>query len=269
MQVKAKMSLYSLIWCLLFNGLLIAGLFLAAAQLLHGIDRWLQPLLGGSGVEMSDEARLAIGNLNNFLAPVRTYLAPAVFGLGAVATLLLWLFVQGSGRGLLARSAALPAPPAKTEAGGGGRREAVPASAGAAVAAAPPTPADHTSAVQILGILQRQGRLLDFLQEDLGRYQDDQIGAAVRNIHQDCKAALVEHIKLAPVFAQEEGSQVTVAKGFDVASVRLTGEVSGEPPFRGILRHRGWRVERVELPQITSKAGEDEIIAPAEVEVGA
>lgn len=259
MRAKGKMTLYSLIWCLLLNGILTAGLFLAARETLHGIDQWLIPLLRGSGTELSEEAKLALNNLNQFLVPIRTYLAPAILGTGGIFTLFLWLFVQGTGRSLIGKaSASVPAGQA-----GRGRSESAP------VPAAPPAPQHpyHTSAVQILSILQRQGRLLDFLQEDLSHYEDSQIGAAVRNVHQDCQAALSEYVRLAPVFAQEEGSEVTVAKGFDATSIRLTGNVSGEPPFRGVLRHRGWRVERVELPQITSQAGEEQIVAPAEVEV--
>src|SRR5207253_6846543 len=37
------------------------------------------------------------------------------------------------------------------------------------------------AAVQLLAILQREGRLLDFLQEDVDGYADAQIGAAVRD----------------------------------------------------------------------------------------
>ncbi|MEZ4729075.1 MAG: DUF2760 domain-containing protein [Caldilineaceae bacterium] len=97
----------------------------------------------------------------------------------------------------------------------------------------PPQPAPTASALQMLSILQREGRLIDFLQEDLSLYEDDQIGAAVRSIHAGCKGALESHVTLEPVVADDEGSTITVPAGFDAHAIRLTGSVSGEPPFKG------------------------------------
>jgi hypothetical protein len=120
----------------------------------------------------------------------------------------------------------------------------------------------------MLSILQRQGRLVDFLYEDLSLYDDSQIGAAVRNIHQGCKEVLDEYVKLEPIFAEEEGTEVAVPAGFDARAIRLTGNLAGEdPPFRGILRHRGWCVAHVQLPPSTMKEEEDWILAAAEVEI--
>ncbi|MDQ3249283.1 MAG: DUF2760 domain-containing protein [Chloroflexota bacterium] len=128
-------------------------------------------------------------------------------------------------------------------------------------------PPSHAPAVQMLAILQRQGRLIDFLQEDLALYEDAQIGAAVRSIHEGCKQALGEHVQLEPVFSEPEGSTVTVQPGFDTQAVRLIGDVTGNPPFRGELRHRGWRVAKINLPE---RMNQDKamIVAAAEVEVG-
>jgi hypothetical protein len=120
--------------------------------------------------------------------------------------------------------------------------------------------------VQMLAALQREGRLIDFLQEDLTPYEDGQIGAAVRPIHTGCKEALKEHMEIRPVFDEKEGTRVTVPPGFDPGAVRLSGNVAGNPPFRGILRHRGWRVERIRLPQSADQKN-NRILAPAEVEV--
>ncbi len=129
----------------------------------------------------------------------------------------------------------------------------------------PPKPSP-AAALQLLVLLQREGRLVDFLQEDLDAYSDAQIGAAVRSIHQGCRKALLEHLSLKPVIAEPEGQEVTVPEGFDPAAIRLTGHVVGSPPFKGILRHRGWRASRLELPERTP--GQDPaIIAPAEVEI--
>jgi len=121
----------------------------------------------------------------------------------------------------------------------------------------------------MLSLLQRQGRFVDFLQEDLRLYEDAQIGAAVRSIHEGCRKALSEHVVLKPLFEDEEGGEVTVQPGFDAHSIRLTGNVKGDPPFHGTLRHRGWKVMRVDLPQQVSVQETDWILAPAEVEVGA
>ena len=122
------------------------------------------------------------------------------------------------------------------------------------------------AAVQILAALQREGRLIDFLQEDLSHYEDSQIGAAVRNIHTGCKEALKEHMEIRPVFVEKEGAAVTVPPGFDARAIRLTGNVTGDPPFRGILRHRGWQVDRIRLPQSVEQK-DHWILAPAEVEI--
>ncbi|MFN8486652.1 MAG: DUF2760 domain-containing protein [Caldilineaceae bacterium] len=131
---------------------------------------------------------------------------------------------------------------------------------------APPPPSDGP-AIQMLAILQRQGRLIDFLQEDLGLYDDAQIGAAVRSIHEGCKQALTEHVKLEPIYQEPEGSAVVLQPGFDPNAVRLTGNVVGNPPFRGELRHRGWRVAKITLPQRVDGQAQALIVAPAEVEV--
>ena len=118
----------------------------------------------------------------------------------------------------------------------------------------------------MLAALQREGRLIDFLQEDLGADEDSQIGAAVRSIHTGCREILKEHMDIKPVFEEKEGSSVTIPAGFDTTAIRLTGNVSGNPPFRGTLRHRGWKVERIQLPQ--SQGQKDRrILAPAEVEI--
>ncbi len=122
-------------------------------------------------------------------------------------------------------------------------------------------------AVALLALLQREGRLVDFLREDIAAYPDAQVGAAVRAIHASCRKVLDEHLALEPVRSEDEGARVLVERDFDASAIRLTGNVSGKPPFRGILRHRGWRTRRVELP--ADPLGQDpSIVAPAEVEIG-
>jgi hypothetical protein len=121
------------------------------------------------------------------------------------------------------------------------------------------------AAVRLLALFQREGRLLDFLQEDVDAYSDAQIGAAVRDIHRGCKKALAEHMTLEPILEGAENAQVRVDAGFDPARIRLTGNVVGEPPFVGALRHHGWRVKKVDLP--TGTASDGNIVTPAEVEL--
>ena len=80
---------------------------------------------------------------------------------------------------------------------------------------------------------------------------------------------MAEHLELKPVYEQaEEGAEVTVKAGFDPKAIRLTGNVVGDPPFRGVLRHRGWKVARVDLPEpVSGQQRPGWILAPAEVEM--
>jgi Domain of unknown function (DUF2760) len=131
---------------------------------------------------------------------------------------------------------------------------------------APVAPESSDRAVQMLAILQRDGRLIDFITEDIAPYKDAQIGAAARDVHESCRKAIDHYLRLEPVIDSEEGQPVTIEPGFDPAAIKLIGNVTGHPPLRGLLRHRGWRVARVELPPLPENHGRS-IIAPAEVEI--
>jgi hypothetical protein len=144
-----------------------------------------------------------------------------------------------------------------------GQSAAAPAAAAPTPAAPPPDTADR--AVQLLALFQRDGRLVDFLMEDLAAYPDAQIGAAARDVHGGCRTALTRYLTLEPVMADEEGQAVIVERGADPASVKVTGPIAGEPPYRGVLRHRGWQVSRTALPPLPATGRT--IVAPAEVEV--
>lgn len=120
--------------------------------------------------------------------------------------------------------------------------------------------------LQLLAVLQREGRLVDFLTENLDAYDDAQIGAAVRSIHENCKKSLEKHLAPRSVMEENEGETVTVPDNFDSSAIKLTGNVTGNPPFNGILRHRGWRAGKLELPVLTG-SGDPKIISPAEVEI--
>lgn len=134
-----------------------------------------------------------------------------------------------------------------------------------------PTPpplqqATPDSALQLLGLLQQEGRLIDFLQEDIKGYSDADIGSAVRVVHEGCRKTLERYLTLEPISDREEGVRVTLEPGFDAGAWRLSGKVVGEPPFTGTLAHRGWRATRIELPRVSS--GHDvRVLAAAEVEL--
>lgn len=142
------------------------------------------------------------------------------------------------------------------------KREA-PTPAPVAPAAPPVDKGDR--AVQILALLQRDGRLIDFLMEDLTPYQDAQIGAAVRDVHGGSRQALQRYFTLEPVLDDEEGRPVSVERGTDPARLKVTGNTAAAPPLRGTLRHRGWEATRMELPPLPASGRT--IVAPAEVEV--
>ncbi len=129
-----------------------------------------------------------------------------------------------------------------------------------------PAPPSNDAALQLLALFQREGRFVDFLEEDVASFADADIGAAARVVHTGCRKALREHVKLEPVRSEEEGVKVTLPDPLDVAAVKLTGNVTGKGPFTGTLRHRGWRASEITLP--TAIAGHDaRILAQAEVEL--
>lgn len=122
------------------------------------------------------------------------------------------------------------------------------------------------AALQLLSLLQREARLLDFAHENITVYSDADIGAAARVVHAGCARVLREHFTIDTVRPELEGARVTLPAGFDAAGVRLTGNVVGTAPFTGTLSHRGWRAADVRLPQL-AEGHDARIIAPAEVEL--
>jgi hypothetical protein len=148
--------------------------------------------------------------------------------------------------------------------------EAAPAPVKPAPAPAPtPAPlrqATPDAALQLLAMLQRDARLVDFVQEDLTGHSDADIGAAARVVHEGCRKVLREHFTFQPILTQAEGSRISLDAGFDAAAIRLTGNVVGSAPFKGSVSHRGWRAAEVRLPQLAS--GHDAtVVAQAEVEL--
>lgn len=125
----------------------------------------------------------------------------------------------------------------------------------------------RSDALTLLGTLQREARFIDFIKEPLAGFSDAQIGAVARDVHRDCGAVLERMLEIKPVLETEEGSAVEVPVGFDASVYRLTGNVTGEPPFRGELAHHGWRAVHCNVPQWTGSAEATLVIAPVEVEL--
>lgn len=150
---------------------------------------------------------------------------------------------------------AAPAPPAAPEP--------------AAPAASPRAAAedDGARAVQLLALLQRDGRLVDFLREDLSGYSDAQVGAAVRDVHGNCRQVIDKYLPVEPILADEEGRPTTVSAPVDPSTVTLIGNVGQQASHRGTVRHRGWRVGRLALPPLSARDARL-VVAPAEVEIG-
>ena len=192
---------------------------------------------------------------------IRVYLVPIAAAAFVLALLVLVLSLVGGGTksGTAPEPAPEPAPAAAVE----------PPPPPAVVQ--PPTPAaDQAEAgvVAFFALLQEKGRLVDFLMEDLTPYDDAQVGAAARVVHQGCRQVLQESFNITPIAEAEEGSQVTVPAGYAADEYRIVGKLSGDPPFTGKLVHKGWKTDFIKLPRLVN-AGSERLpaIAPAEVEV--
>jgi hypothetical protein len=141
---------------------------------------------------------------------------------------------------------------------------ATPAATTPAAPAAPPKPTGEP--LRILTLLQQDARLIDFLMEDISAAPDAGIGQAVREIHRKSQQVLKEHLVIEAVLTGTEGDKITVQKGFDPTTVRVVGNVTGEPPFQGELQHPGWKVKEIKLPATVT--GQNLfILQPAEVQV--
>jgi Domain of unknown function (DUF2760) len=122
------------------------------------------------------------------------------------------------------------------------------------------------AALQLLGLLQKEARFIDFIKEDIATYSDADIGVAARVVHEGCNKAINEHFTLAPVRSEQEGGKITLQQGFDASTVRLTGNIVGSAPFTGTLIHKGWQVTSIRLPKLTQGHNAN-IVAAAEVEL--
>ncbi|MCH9610337.1 MAG: hypothetical protein S4CHLAM81_05040 [Chlamydiales bacterium] len=121
---------------------------------------------------------------------------------------------------------------------------------------------EDRSHLRLLYILQKNGRLVDFLKEDISGFTDEQVGAAVRKIHEESRKSLEECVRLRPLYPDEEGAEVTVPQGYDRGHIKVVGRIKGSAPYKGVLRHKGWKAERPSLDGIGSS-----VVCPAEVEI--
>lgn len=129
-----------------------------------------------------------------------------------------------------------------------------------------PPEREHASALVLLSMLQREGRLVDFLQENVAGFPDADVGAAARIVHEGCRKVVQQYLSLKPILPESEGASVPVPAGFDAQRIRLTGNVAGQPPYTGSLKHHGWVTTEVKFPTV-SPALDPRVLAPAEVEL--
>ena len=139
------------------------------------------------------------------------------------------------------------------------------ASAPVAPVAARPVSAGRSDALSLLAALQREGRLLDFLQEPIDAFSDAQVGAAVRDIHRGCAAVIERQFAVRAVLEQPEGSRVSLSQP-PGPEIRLTGKSAAAAPATGTLVHPGWQATKCDLPVWQGDANAAKILAPAEVE---
>ncbi len=238
---------YSGLWIpIVFFSLLIAAafsvlLFLGATVLIEAIGPTLQASAGETASPVWDRV---LKHHSRFWYTV----FPAMLGLALFIGLISWLFVRSS---LFRRLNDVPVKkPARAE----------------PTAKPEIDMAERRMFLHLFAMLQREGRLMDFLAEDLNQYEDDQIGSAVRAVHAGCLRIVQEYLDPRPVLDDDEGGRVIIEDDFDPGAIKLTGKVVGEPPFKGILRHKGWQVGKLKLPTLSGSQNA-KIIIPAEVEL--
>lgn len=221
----------------------------------------LVALAAGSGFSLYEVAAPALAEA---LTGARAALAEGGVAEGFRAArdegILPWLLVPTLGPILVAALLLLVAPRGRTVVPGQATEE----TDGPEEAEAP-LPA--AAGLRLLAALQEEARLVDFVREDLDEYSDEQVGAAVRGIHASLRKAVDERLTLETILEGEDGDPVEVPADFEPALIRVTGNPEGEPPYKGVLRHGGWRASDVRLP-VPTPGSDPTILAPAEVEVG-
>ena len=57
-------------------------------------------------------------------------------------------------------------------------------------------------ALLLLELLQREGRLVDFSEQDIAKFSDADVAAAARLVHDGCRKALRAHVPVTPIRAR-------------------------------------------------------------------
>jgi len=285
MNIIKSFSRRSLAWILFFMLLFIVICNLVVYRVWQAVVSALPPEVLKAAARDSADLKAGLEALFPLAAFLKTWLIPLTAGGFLLLGLILWFFLRRSLVRLLRKEGLAPAkagkapkekkkvrPPEKKPVKEKGTRpeesaDTVPSREEKQEEKKARLQMNQRYYLHLLSVLQREGRLIDFFEEDLNQYEDAQIGAAVRSIQDVCKQTINKTLSPKPVFEKPEGETVTIPADFDAATVKLTGNVSGEPPFTGVLRHRGWRAGKLELPTL-SGSPDPRIIAPAEVEIG-
>ena len=231
---------------IIFFMLLVGAAFAVSAYL--GVTRLIQeigPLLQGAGQPAGSQVW---GLILEYYPKYWYTVFAAAMGFSLIMGLLALLFARASIRKLAVSSEKVTE---KAPAGNGKKEKDL---------------SDRRLFLHLFSLMQREGRFMDFLDEDLDQYEDAQIGSAVRSIHAGCRQLVLEYLDPKPVMDLAEGEKVEIPEDFDPGVIKLTGNVVGKPPFDGVLRHKGWQVGKMNLPTLTGRQNA-EIIAPAEVEI--
>lgn len=256
MNVVKSLSRRTLFWVLFFSLILCLVIDAAIYVAVHLLSLKLSVL--GTNAGVSDYQGLVL-QMESWIERITVYYIPVSIALALIFSFLLWLCLRLSFSGALKKTGALSTPTVR------------PAAPVRKTAASPADTAAETTHrerlyLHLFSLLQREGRLMDFFAEDIEEYSDENIGAAVRNIHETCRKIIDKYIVPQSILIEEEESEITIPPGFDPNAIKLTGNVTGDPPFKGILRHKGWKAGKVEIPTLSGDR-DPRIIAPAEVEI--
>lgn len=254
MNITKELSKRSLFWIILIFGFFCALVDVGFIYLMRYSSIIVARLAEG-GAQL-EEIDVFFDNLSIIFNFLKVYFVPISAGVFLVMGILLWICLRLS-FGSFLKSANLaeiakenkPAKPKTSDEIEKERRQH-----------------EKQLFIHLLSVLQRDGRLMDFFSEELDQYEDDQIGAAVRSIHENCKKVIDKYLNAQSVIDEPEGEEITIEPGFDPNAIKLTGNVTGDPPFKGVVRHRGWKVKKLELPTLSGNRNPD-ILAPAEVEI--
>ena len=255
MNVVKSLSIRAFFWVLFFSGMLWLLIDAAVYFAINLVSLKLSALQADAGIVDYQEAVL---QFRSWLDMITEYYIPVSIVLALGFVLLLWLCLRLSFGGVVKKGlqeTSKRTPDVRTR---------------KAEAEVPDQAAVKRSQerlyIHLFSILQREGRLMDFFAEDIEEYEDEDIGAAVRNIHENCRKIIDKYIIPKSILVDEEDSEITVEPGFDPNAIKLTGNVTGNPPFKGIVRHKGWKAEKLDMP-ILSGERDPRIIAPAEIEI--